>query len=322
MRGLLILVLLAAAGWSGYWWVGSTTQETALNGWLQQQREAGWIAEVDDLTVKGYPNRFDSILTGLHLSDPVNDWTWEATEFDLIALSYQPNHIIAKWQGEQNVNIADLNATINSEMLRGSLVFEPQTSLALRRVQLEARGLTLVTELWNTSAETANIAFFASEIPNAYNLFARLKAINLPTQLQRIVELVELDATLGFDIPWDRDAVEGTPPALQNISIHSFNLVQEKIRVSGDGDLLVDPDGFMEGTLEISVTHWRDVLQTATETGAFTADQLSTIEQTLTALTALSGTPNTIKFSVNFYNQTTYLGIIPVGPAPQLILRE
>jgi len=322
MRGLLILVLLAAAGWSGYWWVGSTAQENALNGWLQQQRDAGWIAEVEDLTVRGYPNRFDSIMTGLHLSDTVNDWTWQATEFDLIALSYKPNHIIAKWQGEQIVNVAGVNTTINSEMLRGSLVFEPQTSLALRRVQLEARELTLVTELWNTAAKTANIAFFASETPNTYDLFARLKTVRLPTSLQHIVELVELDATLGFDASWDKYAVEGTPPALQDISIRSFKLVQEKVRVSADGDLLIDPDGYIEGTLEFSVTHWRDVLKTATETGAFTADQLNKIEQALTTLTALSGNPNTLDFSLSFYNQTTYLGIVPVGPAPRVTLRE
>ena len=38
MRTLLAIVILAALGWSGYWWFNASTRENALNGWLAGRR--------------------------------------------------------------------------------------------------------------------------------------------------------------------------------------------------------------------------------------------------------------------------------------------
>ncbi|MEM9270831.1 MAG: DUF2125 domain-containing protein, partial [Pseudomonadota bacterium] len=86
MKTLLVLVLLATALYSGYWFVGARAQEAGLNAWLEAQRAQGWVAEVEELNVAGYPNRFDTTATGLELANPKAGWAWSAPEFQILAL--------------------------------------------------------------------------------------------------------------------------------------------------------------------------------------------------------------------------------------------
>ncbi len=45
MRVLLAIVVLAALGWSGFWYWNASTRDRALTSWLEERRAAGWIAE-------------------------------------------------------------------------------------------------------------------------------------------------------------------------------------------------------------------------------------------------------------------------------------
>ena len=77
MRKLLILVLMAALGWSIYWIVGSEGSRAAFQGWFDQRRADGWVADYSDLTVQGFPNRFDATFTDLSLADPGTGLAWD-----------------------------------------------------------------------------------------------------------------------------------------------------------------------------------------------------------------------------------------------------
>ena len=95
MRILLAIVILAALGWSGWWFVQSTARDRAMTGWLDERRAAGWVAEAEDVRVRGFPNRVDTVVTGLDLSDPDAGWSWHADGLQVLSLSYKPNHVIA-----------------------------------------------------------------------------------------------------------------------------------------------------------------------------------------------------------------------------------
>ena len=67
MRVLLAIVVLAALGWSGFWYWNASARDRALTNWLEERRAAGWIAE-GDVRVTGFPNRVDVIVDGLALA--------------------------------------------------------------------------------------------------------------------------------------------------------------------------------------------------------------------------------------------------------------
>ena len=130
MRTLLGLAVLLFAGWSAWWWYGSTHQKQAVEDWLEDRRDAGWQAETQDLTVTGYPNRFDMIAEGLTLADPASGWAWTAPEFRTFMLSYQPNRVIAAWPGIHRFSVPGEQVELTAETLRASAAFAPDPGLA------------------------------------------------------------------------------------------------------------------------------------------------------------------------------------------------
>ncbi|MEE9452946.1 MAG: DUF2125 domain-containing protein [Paracoccaceae bacterium] len=329
MRGLIPLILFAAFGWSGWWWVGSTAQETAVKTWLSERRIEGWRAEVGDYKIIGFPNRFDNFFTDLTLFEPARLWGWRAAEFQVMALSYKPNHIIANWPGEHVVSTPFDTITLAAELLRGSVVFKPETSLALARIQLEIAALNFAgMNGWQARIDKANVAFFTDESlasnRNAYKVFVKSTDVTPPaiwrqnTSLPEDISEVSLDATLHYDRPWDRFAVEQNTPRLTAISIHDLQFNWGTLVLQGVGDIAVNDQGFAQGHLTLHIQNWRDLLQLLSAAGILPDGISEGLRKSLEVITRAAGNTKTIKLPLRFSKNRTYIGIIPIGLAPLL----
>ena len=130
MRFLLSITFLGAALWAGYWYLGSGGAETAIRQWFDQRRTAGWTAEFSDMQVIGFPSRFDTTFTDISLADPVTGYAWDAPFFQVLSLSYRPNHVIAVWPEEQQIKTPAGSYQIQSQKARASLIADIKTNLA------------------------------------------------------------------------------------------------------------------------------------------------------------------------------------------------
>ena len=144
MSRIVFVVFALAALWAGYWVIGSRALETRLTAWLDARRAEGWVAEAGAVTVRGFPNRFDTTIETLTLADPETGVAWSMPFFQILALSYRPNHVIAVWPDTQVLATPAERLDIASERMRGSVVFRPDTALALDRttIVMENVGLT------------------------------------------------------------------------------------------------------------------------------------------------------------------------------------
>ena len=152
MRFLVAVVVLAALGWSGFWWVSSSTVERNLRAWVEARAAEGWVVSYDSLSTGGFPNRVDTTVTGLELADPETGVSWSAPMFQILALSYKPNHVILAWPPEQTFATPFETVTITSQTMRGSAVFVPGVDLTLDHATIEADRLGLLsTAGWSAS---------------------------------------------------------------------------------------------------------------------------------------------------------------------------
>ena len=101
MRALIGVVVVLVTLWSGYWFVGSRGVEAGLAAWIDARRAEGWVAEYSDISTIGYPNRFDTTISDLALADPATGLAWNMPFFQILTLSYTPNHIIAVFPGNR-----------------------------------------------------------------------------------------------------------------------------------------------------------------------------------------------------------------------------
>lgn len=333
MGRLIVIVLIAAGIWMGYWAFGSTALERSLSAWIDDRRAAGWVADVGDLDVAGFPNRFDTTLTDVQFADPSTGVAWSAPFLQLLALSYRPNQVIAVLPPEHRLSTPVQTIDITSDSTQGSIYLGAATNLPLDRSTIISDNLRLTSSLdWEVSLDQAR---FATEpIPvreNAHRIGAELKAVDLPRALDRAlnptgvlpetVETLRLDTEIGFTAPWDRFAIEHARPQITDIDIGDLSLNWGDVIFQAAGELTVDSEGRAEGQIDIRAVEWRRLLDMAISTGVLDRSLRNTVENGLNLLAGLSGNPDTIDAPLTFRGDVITIGPIPIGPAPRFVIR-
>jgi hypothetical protein len=334
MRVLLAVILIAALGWSGYWYIGQRGLQTAFSSWFEARRSEGWVAETSDLSVQGFPNRFDTGFADLILADPATGLAWEAPYFQLSALSYQPNHVIAVWPETQLIATPQEKFRVEARDMRASLRIAPDTRLAPRNVTLTAEFLQITPEdrPEEISALTSlTLAAEQQETDRDYRLGLAAEGLtlappwrdlldpdgSLPAQISNLT----VDLTVTFDKVWDRTAIEIARPQPTRIKVALADGKWGQLHLQAAGAVDVTPDGLPEGEITLKARNWRDMIALAQASGALREGMAQTVENGLDLLARMNGNRETLDIPLTFRGGRILLGPIPIGPAPVLRLR-
>jgi len=333
MRIILGLIIAATVVWFGYWFVVGQGLERSGRAWFAERQTEGWVAEYESLETTGFPYRFDTTLQSYTLADPSTGVVWTAPEFTITALAYRPNHIIALFPDRQVFASPFERLTVDSEDMRASVRFAPNTALALENTTAELAGVTVSSDAgWDVALEQGLFAIRRTDAAtNAYDIFfdaGNLKpnealrlGIDPQGRIPDVFEKLTLDAETTFTAPWDRFAVEQARPQPTRINLRDFDAKWGRLELRAVGSVDIDATGIPEGKITIKATNWREILTLAEATGAMPSSFLPLAETMLKALANASGPPNTIDVPLTFQRGRVTLGPLPLGPAPKLILR-
>lgn len=221
MRRLIALVLAAALLWSGVWVLGARGVKAGFEGWLAAEREAGRTARAD-LTVRGYPFRFDTTFADLAYGDP-GGWLWTADRFQTLMLSYAPNRAVAAWPGPQRIETSLGAVEIEGEAATASVRVGASLDLPLERAALVARSVTARGAAGTLSVGEARLAAEREDEAD-YHVGLLLADVALPAglalggALPPAIELVRIDASARLDAQLDRGAL-AAPPVLRAVEV-------------------------------------------------------------------------------------------------------
>lgn len=332
MRLLLSAVGIAALGWGAHWYVGAQAMDRGVQYWLDERRDEGWLADVANVETRGFPNRFDTTLTGVRLADPDTGVAWTAPFFQILSLSYRPNHVIAVLPKAHTLASPAETIEFLSSDSKGSLVFQPDTNLALNRTSFETLDLTMTsTKGWAVDAREVRLATrLAGDEDRTYDLAligqglvpgGDWSAFAHQSGLPREIAELKVDATIGFTEPWDLRALQDARPQPVTIDLKVARAEWGELLFQAAGSVEVDRTGSPTGSLAIQARNWQEMVNLGITTGAIPVELLGTIESALGMLAGLSGNPDHIDAKLNFRNGYTMIAGIPVGPAPNLSLR-
>ena len=334
MRTLLTLILLAAGAWAGFWYVGAQGAQMAFADWLEARRAEGWVADYGDLSVKGFPNRFDTTFSDVSLADPGTGLAWEASYFQLLALSYRPHHVIAIWPQQQRIATPLGKYQLTSDDMRASLVLEPDTQLALERATLTADALVVIPSDRTdpTSVDALSLAAERIEPTGAtYRLGLSADGLKPPLPWVRQVDpdgtlpdalhSVSADVTVRFDKPWDRSAIEIARPQPRKIHVKLAHARWGLLELQLAGEVAVNESGQPNGQITIKARNWREVLNLAIASGVIPQSLGPTLTDALGLIAGLAGNPKTLDIPLDFRKGRMFLGPVPIGPAPVLTIR-
>ena len=335
MRIIIAIIALAALAWTGWWFFIANAKEAALNAWLAERRAAGWVAEAEAIDVGGFPYRVDTTVRGLELANPNAGWAWSAPEFQFLTLAYQPNHLIAIWPPEQSFATPLGTTQVRSETMRGSVIVEPNLGLALDRATIDLQGVALTGDGdWRIGVAKAILATRQAEGPDAapfaHDVAFTAEGLALPEAWVRfdragvlapVIETAKFDVLATFDRPWDRAAIEGEPALLEAMEIRDMTFTWGKLDLRGKGALVADSRGFAEGRIDLRARNWEQMLEVAEDSGALDGGVASALRAGLGLLARLGGGDDTLDVSLDFSDGRTFLGPVPIGPAPRLVGR-
>lgn len=333
MRKLIVITLVLAGVWAGYWWVGASGAERAFAAWFDDRRTKGWVAEYDDLNVRGFPNRFDTVITGLSLADPDTGLAWDADEFQILALSYKPNHVIAVWPGVQRLSNPEQKIDITADDFKGSLVVDPAPNLPLTRATFVLENMSLASSAgWKAHLDSGQLATRLTEVDtNTHEVFfeARnlipasgfVQSLGPDSVLPPVFEGVTVKANIGFSAPWDRFAIERARPQPRHLDLSLLTAKWGEMDVKMSGTLEIDAAGVPTGELAIKANNWRQMIAVAETSGAIAPEFVSTLTGALQFVAGLSGNRESLDVTLGFSGGYVTLGPIPIGRAPVLKIR-
>ena len=334
MRILFALIVALAALWSGYWFVGRAGVNEAYENWFQARRAEGWIAQAARIETIGFPKRFDTTFTEIVLADPETGLAWEAPFLQLFARSYRPNHVIAAWPRTQRLATADEQYQIESENMVASLRTAVDIRLPVERIILTAENLAITPRSSGRPLRVEALRLAAERAaahPATYRLGLAAEGLSPPLDwrvrldpggtLPARFETLRADATLRFDKPWDRSAIEAAWPQPQHLEIRRAELRWGRLELLATGAIEIDASGRPEGTITIRARNWRDILAMAVASGMLDRSHAATLEQGLSQLARLGGNPETLAIPLRLGEGELWIGAASLGPAPVLRTR-
>ncbi|MEX5728359.1 hypothetical protein Ga0609869_001712 [Rhodovulum iodosum] len=333
MRTLLTVVIAAALIWSGFWVVSAQRREAGLADWIEARRAEGWVADYADLDVRGFPNRLDTTFTDLALADPETGLAWQMPQFQILALIYKRDHLIAAWPSEQRLATPRQKIDVTSDRLRGSFVFVPDTDWRLDRTSIVGEGLRLESDAgWGMTAERALLASRpAPGLENGRALGAEATSLRLSADLMQLIEAagvlpevidrITIDAEIDYDAPWDRQAIEDRRPQITTITLKRAEARWADLAFDAAGSVSVDAEGRASGEIALRAENWREMLRLAVAAGSLPQGVADQLEIALRLLAGLSGRDDTLDATLVLRDGRMRLGPVPLGEAPRLRLR-
>ncbi|SHI52112.1 DUF2125 domain-containing protein [Wenxinia saemankumensis] len=317
MRALTLIVLLAAALYSGWWVLGRGQTARVLDETAQRLEAEGWEVAWDEVSTTGFPSRFDTTIDAPRLAAPEQAWTWSAPFLQILSLSYRPTGLILAFPEEQGVTIGGEAIAVEAEGMRASFDLTLPPGLELTEAVLESGTTRLEGAEWTAELTTLLAAIRRAEGEDpAYDLFARATRIVPPglpeAALPPTIERLEIDALMSTDTVFAAaSAGEVRPTALE---LRHLTLAWGETMVEAGGRLDVGPDGVPTGRIDIAVRNWAPLLDTAIAAGLVPAQAAPAIRQGA-RIAALGQSDLTLPLV--FEGGRVSLGPIPLGAAPR-----
>ncbi|MEP5761687.1 MAG: DUF2125 domain-containing protein [Litoreibacter sp.] len=320
MRILIWGTLTLALLWGGYWFVGASQLEKALVANLDDKSHGSVSTSYSDIAVRGFPNRFDTTLTDLEIESHDEPVTWSIPFLQILALSYNPGHLIAVWSQDQSVTLPDQVIDLNVESLQASAVFENITRINLARATLVGGAMKFRSSAdWGIDVASLSTSLRQKNIPETYDLALDTTGISVPDLGLSANEALNADARITVELarPLDRDL--DSQQAVKSISVSRVQITQGDSTINVTGELPVDDFGVMDGELTVQVSNWQKILMRLTSAEVLPTDVADNLTTLINLFALDPNDPDNLNLVISIKQGNAFFGPIPLGTVPKLV---
>lgn len=334
MRRLIWLGIVFVLGWSGWWFFASSSLQNGIDLWLSDRRAEGWQAEVVETRTGGYPFALEATLVSPVLTDPDSGVAFTASQLEITAPAWWPGYVsVAFPQDDMGFASPLVRHTVQADTAIADFRLHPGTALEVEELALRSGAWVLAApegSLMGADGLTLSM-LQAPDDPNQYAFLLDAPAFEpgrLPRSALRVPDdwpvafdslAVALDIT--FDRRFDRTTLEDARPQPRRVNMERAEAKWGALSLLAAATLDVAPDGQLSGEVSLQARNWQDILILAETAGALPSGLRPQLESVLGALARSSGNPDNIDATLTLRDGRIFIGFIPLGRAPRLILR-
>ena len=262
----LILVLVLAAAWSGFWYYAAGQAETRINAWQAQEAQAGRTFACGSRSVGGYPFRIEVRCADVHveLKDAQPPIALELKEILVVSQVWDPKLLIAEFTGPLAASGPGqqpyLTAvwTLAQASVRGTPDVPDRASISIDGLKLE--GMPGASPLFDAKhAEFhARVQFGSWPHNPAVDLVVKLAAAAAPGV--HMMAAQPFDADILAVLHGMKDLAPKTLSARLRewqaaggrLELQNVRLAQGDALATATGTLALTPRGRLDGALRLS----------------------------------------------------------------------
>ena len=334
MRRLVWLGVVLAVLWSGWWFFASMAIKNGVSAWLADRRAEGWQADVAQTRISGFPVSLNVTLTDPALADPQTGVAFTTSSLQISAPAWSPGTVSVIFPSDElalSTPIAHYKA----------IAEDAEANLELRTgMSAEVKALTLQAGSWSISApwgvllgaagvdmqmlqdaEDRTLYAIKLESPAFQHGDVPRRALRLPDDWPLAFDNLLLDMSVRFDKPLDRRTIEEARPQPRRVELRVAEAAWGNLLFRLAADLDVSDAGLPTGDVALQARNWQDILEIAESAGILPGPVRPQLENILAALARGSGNPDAIDVTLALRKGTIFMGFIPLGPAPRLVIR-
>ncbi len=329
---LVKLLFVTALVWALYWVAGLWGLRQGIDGWFAEQERQGWLAEHAGLPVSGFPLVHGLRIINPVLADPGTGTAWSADWIALERPALPFGLLTMRFPATiQRISHFDQTLSLRAEGMSAELDLAPGTALAPERLELRSGPFSLLRgegEAFQASSFSFNM-LRTGKAPE-YRLSAQLKGLHfsefmghLPAQPEtdnQSLPEIEILAGVQFDAAWDRRAIEMRRPQPRQIEITQARLSWDRIELTASGTVEIDETGRATGHLDLKASQWSDLLRIAETSGVLPPRLRPATQRIFRLLARMSGNEAELNVTLFFWGDQMFLGPLPLGAAPRIIL--
>ena len=327
---MLALVCIVIFGWSGMWLYLRSVLEAQIETELVAMNRGENRIKCSDLTIAGYPFRFEASCTNLQTIDRTGT-TASMAKLRAIALVYNPWHVIFEASGPVRIieSLSGGQITADWSVARSSVLFS-DTGASQIDVSIQDAVVTLPgdTAAVRFSADASEIHLRPSpEAPDMLEAFISLQALSF-SLAPGLPE--PMDGKLHIRLPGGMDLLEGKPfsasqgesAVSQPLDLVWLSLNSGNIRLTASGKLRLMPSGAISGKVDVKVAQ----LEAAIKFLATLFPEGSTLPGTIQGAATAFGAPGIdeqgrqqLSLPLTLDEGAIRIGLIPLGTIPSVL---
>lgn len=333
MRRVFWFAVIVAAAISLWWVYAATNLQREINTWFAARVEEGWQAEAVDVSVDGFPRDLILKIDDLALADPETGVALQMPGVQASAPVWRPGEVsFALPDDEISFATTSGKTKLTTMQAGGHLHLRSGAALVLENLAFSSQRWALAApegSLWGAEGLDMDIAQ-DPENPTRYRVefdapsfqpgSVPRRAFRVPADWPVAFDSLTLNLTVDFDRPIDRSTIEVARPGIRALTLDLAEAAWGRLLIRASADLEISQDGRATGDISLQARNWRDMLSLAEAAGSLPSVMRPQLENILAALARGSGNPNAIDVTLSIADGRVFLGFIPLGELPPLLL--